>query len=239
MFSANPALSPADAVSYLKQSADDLGSPGWDTTFGWGRLNAARAVALALGSKGSGDTTPPSVTLTAPANGITVTSVVSMQASASDNVSVASVSFAVDGVPICSDASSPYTCLWNTGGSSNGSHMVTATARDAAGNSATSSASVTVGNSTDLTPPTITITAPANGAKVSKNVTISTSSSDNVGVVAVDLYVDSIKIATDTTAPYSFSWNSQKVAAGTHTLRVVAHDAAGNTGSSPLVTVTR
>ena len=213
MFSANPSLSASNAVSYLKQSADDLGASGWDSTFGWGRVNATRAVALAVNATGTGDTTAPQVTLTAPADSITVSGAVSLQASASDNVGVTSVSFAVDGVTVCSAASSPYTCSWNTGGYSNASHPVTATARDAAGNSSASSVTVLVSNAADVTPPTIVITAPANGAKVSKSVSITTSTSDNVGVVTVDLYVDSVKIATDTSAPFSFSWKTQKVAA--------------------------
>jgi subtilisin family serine protease len=40
----NPSLTNADLVSLLKQTADDIGAPGWDTSFGWGRVNAFRAV---------------------------------------------------------------------------------------------------------------------------------------------------------------------------------------------------
>src|SRR6266446_4720453 len=45
--SANPSLSNTQIVDVLKQTADDLGSPGYDTSFGYGRLNAFRAVAAA------------------------------------------------------------------------------------------------------------------------------------------------------------------------------------------------
>jgi hypothetical protein len=47
MLSANPALSPGDVVSLLQQTAEDLGSPGYDSSFGWGRVNAYRAVEAA------------------------------------------------------------------------------------------------------------------------------------------------------------------------------------------------
>src|SRR5262249_39076456 len=50
VFSVNPALTPAQVTSVLEQSADDLGSPGWDPSYGWGRVNAARAVSMAGGS---------------------------------------------------------------------------------------------------------------------------------------------------------------------------------------------
>jgi len=44
LLSKNPNLSPADVKRILQESADDLGASGWDSTFGWGSLNAARAV---------------------------------------------------------------------------------------------------------------------------------------------------------------------------------------------------
>jgi thermitase len=47
MFSINPSLTPAAVTDLLKQNADDLGPAGWDTTYGSGRVNAARAVSAA------------------------------------------------------------------------------------------------------------------------------------------------------------------------------------------------
>jgi subtilisin family serine protease len=49
VFSANPGLSNADVRQLLKDTADDLGTPGFDTLTGFGRINAGRAVASALG----------------------------------------------------------------------------------------------------------------------------------------------------------------------------------------------
>ena len=48
----NPALTNSGLVSLLEQTADDLGPPGRDASFGYGRINAYRAVlaALAAGS---------------------------------------------------------------------------------------------------------------------------------------------------------------------------------------------
>jgi len=50
VISANPALTPVQVQDMLKQTADDLGPTGWDSSYGWGRVNAARAVALAAGA---------------------------------------------------------------------------------------------------------------------------------------------------------------------------------------------
>ncbi len=45
--SVNPSLSNSQIVNLLEQSADDLGPAGYDTSFGYGRLNAAQAVQAA------------------------------------------------------------------------------------------------------------------------------------------------------------------------------------------------
>ena len=55
------------------------------------------------------DTTPPTVTLTAPIAGATVNGSVTVSANASDNVGVVGVRFLLDGVDITSeDTSAPY-----------------------------------------------------------------------------------------------------------------------------------
>ena len=87
---------------------------------------------------------------TAPANGATVSgSAVQVAANASDNVGVEGVQFKLDGANLGSEVTSPpYSLSWNTGTAANGSHTLTAVARDAAGNTTTSgSVSVTVSNS--------------------------------------------------------------------------------------------
>ena len=91
------------------------------------------------------DTTAPTVALTSPAAGATVSgSSVALAATAADNVGVARVEFKVDGTLITSDLSAPYAATWNASSASAGSHTILATAYDAAGNSASSSVSVTV-----------------------------------------------------------------------------------------------
>ena len=97
-----------------------------------------------------GDTTVPSVAITGPTNGATVSSTFTVSATASDNVGVAGVQFKLDGQNLgAEDTSSPYSVSWNTTSVPNGLHALTATARDAAGNTTTSSSvSITVNNVT-------------------------------------------------------------------------------------------
>jgi len=44
MWSYNSSLSNVQVEELIKKSADDLGSPGWDERFGWGRINAYGAL---------------------------------------------------------------------------------------------------------------------------------------------------------------------------------------------------
>lgn len=94
------------------------------------------------------DTTPPTVAITSPTSGATVSGTVAVRASASDNVAVAGVQFFVDGSPIgAEDTTAPYEVAWDTSSVGDGSHTLTARARDTAGNTATSATStVTVSN---------------------------------------------------------------------------------------------
>jgi hypothetical protein len=90
---------------------------------------------------------------------------------------------------------------------------------------------------TDTTAPAASIAAPLANSTVSGVVGVTVNASDNVGVARVDLTVNGTVVATDTTAPFSFSWNSAGVANGMANLVAVAYDAAGNVGKSTTVAV--
>ncbi len=183
------------------------------------------------------DTTPPTTSITAPANGATVSGTVSVAASASDNVGVTQVEFYLDAVLQATDTTAPYNWSWNTTTTANGAHSLTSKAYDAAGNNATSTAvSVTVDN--DTTAPATSITAPANGATVSGTVSVTASASDNVGVTKVEFYLDGALTSTDTTSPYAWSWDTTTASNAIHNLTSKAYDAAGNIGTSAAVSVT-
>ena len=146
--------------SYVMFTSDMNGSPRSD-------------VFLAeLPTSGSSDTTPPTASITAPGAGATVSGTITVSANATDNVGVAGVQFKLDGADLGGeDTSAPYSTSWNTTSSSNGSHSLTAVARDAAGNTATSGAvAVVVNNAPDTTPPVISAVASSgitsNGATI-------------------------------------------------------------------------
>jgi len=90
----------------------------------------------------------------------------------------------------------------------------------------------------DTTPPTVSITAPLNGATVSGTVSVTATASDNVGVTKVEFYLDGALQSTDTTSPYSWSWDTTSATNASHTLTAKAYDAALNVGTSTAVSVT-
>ena len=86
--------------------------------------------------------------------------------------------------------------------------------------------------------PTASITFPATNTTVSGTVSVTASATDNVGVTKAEFYLNGSLVATDTSTPYIYSWNTSAVAVGTYTLMVKAYDAAGNVGQSSNVAVT-
>src|SRR5438128_1939422 len=184
------------------------------------------------------DSTPPAVSLTAPANGATVAGTVTISASATDNVGVVAVQFMLDGANLGAEVTTaPYATSWNTALASAGAHILTALARDAAGNMATTAAvSVTVA---DTTPPTVSMTAPSAGSTVAGTISVSAGATDNVGVVGIQFKLDGVNLGAEvTTAPYLVSWNPTLATNGAHNLTAVARDAAGNTATSVAISVT-
>jgi hypothetical protein len=101
------------------------------------------------------DSIPPSVAITSPTSGVTVSSTVTVTASASDNIGVSGIQFLVDGLALgAEDVAAPYSTSWNTTTVSNGTHAIAARARDGVGNQTTSTAvSVTVSNGVAPPPP--------------------------------------------------------------------------------------
>ena len=96
----------------------------------------------------SSDTTPPTVAVTSPAGGATVSGTITVSADASDDVGVASVQFELDDAPLGNPlTTAPYSISWDTAGTANGTHTLLAVARDAAGNIGTSQpVGITVSN---------------------------------------------------------------------------------------------
>jgi hypothetical protein len=182
---------------------------------------------------------PPSVNLTAPPDGATYTAPASitLQASASDpDGSITKVEFLRDGTLLATDTSAPYSFTWNNVAA--GTYPLAARATDNQG-AVTTSATVTVHVVPPNAPPTVTISAPADGStfEAPATVTVAASAQDSDGAVTrVDFYADSNPIGTATSEPFSIAWTD--VPAGSYALTARATDDAGATATSAPVGIT-
>jgi uncharacterized protein (TIGR03382 family) len=93
----------------------------------------------------------------------------------------------------------------------------------------------TGGTPGDLTPPTLSITAPQNAALVPPDFDVYAAATDNIAVTSVDLYVDGVLVDTSTTAPYQL--RAEGVGLGDHEIRVIATDGLQESTQSITVTV--
>ncbi|MGA7240081.1 MAG: TIGR03790 family protein, partial [Bryobacteraceae bacterium] len=223
----------APATNWSAASVFDLGAYEYQTYGGFYGSDDVINGFTVTGRAAGPDTTPPVVTMTAPANGSFVNGgAVTVTATATDNVAVSTVQFKVDGANLggpATGAGPSYSVSWNTAGLATGPHTLSAVASDAAGNTAASSISVTM----DTTPPTVSVTAPASGATVGGTVAVSANATDSAGITGVQFQVDGANLGgVIAGAPYSVSWNTVGVANGLHTLSATASDTAGNTATS-------
>ena len=181
----------------------------------------------------STDATPPVVLISSPcSNGTTVSGTITINATATDASGIKIVGFYKDTINesdlLGSDTASPYSASWNTGGDADGEHALIVLSWDNANNVGFAWVKVNVNNTGASTLPRISITAPCVGQTVSGTASVTATASDADGIKRVDFYKDSINtsdlILSDSTSPYSASWNSTTVANGDHVLLVLAYD---------------
>ncbi len=172
----------------------------------------------------------PTVAITAPTGGAQVQGIVTVSATAMDDVSIQQVVFSVNGVSLGTDRSAPYDASWDTTNLPDGSYILEAVATDSRGQTASDTRTIATNDAS----PTVSFTAPAGGSMVNGDVVISAVASDDVGVTSVRFTVDGATAATDTSSPYSFTWDALAASEGAHTIEAIATDTSGQTSSAQL-----
>jgi chitodextrinase len=186
---------------------------------------------------GTADTTPPTVSVTAPAAGATVSGTTNLTAAANDNVGVAQVKWYIDGAEVAWDGDGvPWTHTWNSATVANGTHRIFAKAADAAGNWATSvELSFTVSNGTTTSGDTTRPSTPTNfaaGTVTQTSIATSwTASTDNVAVAGYNVYVGTTKVNTSLVTGTSYTFASLTCGT-TYSLAVEAVDTSGNVSAT-------
>lgn len=188
------------------------------------------------------DTTKPTVSITNPPSGKTYTNsqTVTILATASDNIGVTSVEF-YDGATLKgADSTSGYSFDWMFTASDNAAHVWTARAYDAAGNVSTSSP-ITLTISIDITPPTVTISSPINGANlVTATTTVSGTATDSSSPISgVSLVEVRVNGGAWQTASGTSSWSRNvTLTPCENTIEARSLDKAGNYSTNAVISIT-
>ncbi len=194
----------------------------------------------------SPEATPPTVALSSPSAGSTLSGTVELTASASGPAPISSIQFLLDGQPIGAPVTTPpYSIKWPSGSISTGSHFLSAQATDGSGAIGTApdvQVSTHEGSSSegpDTEAPTVAITNPVAGETLSNTRQITASASDNVAVREVQFYLDGQALGAPVTkAPYAIGWDTTTASNASHTLTASATDTSGNVGHASAVDVT-
>jgi plastocyanin len=178
---------------------------------------------------------PPTVSITTPANGATLTDTnVTIQATASDpDGTIAHVEFFEGRTSLGTATSAPYQITVPLG---LGTHNLTAQATDNQGATTSSSVvTITIVAPTN-TPPTVSITSPSDGATFTAPASISlqANASDADGTISkVEFFAGNTSLGSATSSPFTVTWTN--VAAGTYTVTARATDNLGaSTVSNPV-----
>ena len=182
----------------------------------------------------------PSVALTAPTSGSVATApaAFTLTAAASDaDGSIARVEFYQGSTLLATDTSAPYSSAWT--GVAAGTYSLSARAYDNLGAVTTSAAASVTVNAAANQAPTLTLTAPVAGSSATAPATINlaaTASDADGSIARVEFYQGGALLASDISAPYSFSWTN--VAAGTYAITARAFDNLGAATDSASVSIT-
>ncbi|MDT7907188.1 MAG: Ig-like domain-containing protein [Candidatus Calescibacterium sp.] len=189
------------------------------------------------------DNTPPSGFFISPSNDSVVGGAVNVEVNASDNIGVSKVIFFANAANIC-DAitgqceitSSPYRIRWDSTSISYSVGVpITAAVFDLAGNTKTFGISVTVDNVL----PVVAILNPAPSSYLKGSAPIDVFNSDTSGVTRVVIIIDSTQVASAINPPstYTFMWNTLSFSDGTHSIKAIAYDKAGNSNTHEIFVV--
>jgi chitodextrinase len=189
-------------------------------------------------SVGPPDTTPPSAPSSFTVSSRTPLSITTSWTAATDNAAVTAYNLYRNGTKVATVPASTTTYTFDSL-ACNTSYSLQVEAQDGAANLGPRTPLTASTAVCDTTPPTVSVTAPANGAALSGNVTVSATASDDNAVADVTFDVDGVPVGpADATAPYSISWNTRTSSNATHTVTAVARDTSNNLTTSAPVTVT-
>ncbi|OHD14309.1 MAG: hypothetical protein A2Y41_08460 [Spirochaetes bacterium GWB1_36_13] len=181
------------------------------------------------------DNSAPVISSLTPGTGSVLKYDAALSASIADNRGVVKAEFYINDVLKTTLTQAPYTYNWSTLTVANGNYTVFVKAYDEAGNISSKTVSVSVDNDVEL--PNVSIVSPSASSNLSGNIFVNAEATDNKGVTKVEFYLDGIKMFEDTQSPYSIPLASNILDNGTHTFKVKAYDAEGNSSEDSIQVV--
>ena len=241
-----------------ERKSTDLGSPYswvWDTTsYSEGQHtikviaydtanNAAYDEIVVNVSKDIQTDNPPSVQITSPQNGATISGQVTIQITASDDNGVSKVELYIDTTKLAELTSSPYTYSLNTNSYSNGTHIIKAIAYDTINQQSVHQVSVVISNSDEPpppqqqdSPPQVSIIAPSNNSVVSGTFDLIVSASDDKGISKLEVYLNNSIVNTILNPPgqSSISIDVSYYNNDFYVLKIIAYDTINQTSEASI-----
>jgi hypothetical protein len=177
-------------------------------------------------------TTPPSVNITYPVNGQSLTGAITVNVTVTQGTNAVNwVTMSIDGTVIANKSAGPFDFILDTSTYVNGSHVINITAYDTMDLRGSQTVSATFGNTPVLAP----ILSPLQVVQMTDSVTVSVGVTGSV--TNVTLAVDGTIVRYKTVAPFSFIIDTTVLSDGQHTLNMTAIGLGGSASSQTTITV--
>jgi hypothetical protein len=186
---------------------------------------------------------PPTATITLPPDWSYAHGTVPVTVNVSGGTAPFTAQLVIDGTAttVTGTGPAPIVVSWDTTKVADGSHTLAASVVDAQGRGSTSAA---IHQTVDNTPPSASLISPTQSQRVNGPVNFQVNASDAFGVKQVQFLVDGAPVGAPLTAPdsgqqylYSMSYDTTQLAVGMHTVKVTVTDNAGNTTTTPAVSI--
>ena len=215
LYSYDPTLSSPQVYEILKNSSVDLGDPGHDFKYGWGKIDAFAALSE-IGAINVDDI-PPEVQILNIQEGQTLTDVESIQIAANDNVGIKKVNLYIDGKLIDTVTDDNLIFSLDTKKYLDGQHVIKVEAFDTSLNQSETSLLVAVKNS-HQTLPTIKIENISENEVIQGSKKVQINVENYNGDSKVSILIDNALRKILPSSPYQFNLNSNKIATGNHVI---------------------
>ena len=196
------------------------------------------------GGSGGSDTTKPSLNVSSPSEGSTVSGTITINVDASDDSGIRSVRIShPDGIIRggTSQGDFGWGSRFNTANIEDGPTTITVVAEDNAGNKRTVNRNIVIDNDDDDSSsnsgtPVVRVTSPTDGATVKKTITIKLDIDNEPGIEKVSIFYDKNNVIRIGTSQGNYGWgsrfNTRNISNGTHTIDVTVEYKSGKVSTT-------